>query len=457
MNPTLTDNVLIIAYFLLWVLTLFLYQKKNCKLDAGSAIIITYICYAFFSILTLNRPIYFLDYYEFNHLAVFPFIYLFVMLVIALSPAIAYHAHPANHIEEPNTRIFHIIALLSILSALVLLPHVITNFGDGLLKLLTDIDAGKDAYEEQLENASDSGGSISNLVAIVYNSLSEISIFTFFYFMTFERKNVWLAASLGVSIFVSVLQPIMSGQRGPVIYVLLTVFLCYMFFKQFLSQTIKKVVRIIGIAGVTMTLVPIVAITVSRQTVMRQSTVTDYVNWYIGQGNIYFNNYALDDNGIRYGDRTFNLVKRVISSEASQNYSERRSKYGNLLVNDDVFTTFVGDFTIDFGPVVAFLIFLVFNVWVLYSTRIRCGKLKIQQALLLYFTMCICMQGGMTLFSFSDTANLKMVCFALLYVYLEMRERIMAKFSKQMDIVVPSGMQLPKIKFIINRNRTWTE
>lgn len=449
MNPTLTDNILVISYFLLWVLTIFLYHKRIRQVDAGSAIIFTYVCYAFFSILTLNKPIYFLDYYDFNHLTLFPFIYLFVMLVIALSPAIMYHFHPASQIEDPNSNIFYLIAVISILSALFLIPGIFANIGDGLFKLMTDMDAGKDAYEEQLGNASESGGGITNIPAIIFNALSEISIFTFFYFLTFKKKNVWLLSGLLVSIIVSVLLPIMSGQRGPVIYTILTVFLGYMFFKQFFSKTIKKVVRYVGVIGVAMTLLPIIAITVSRFSAMKQSSITDYMNWYIGQGNIYFNNYALDDNGIRYGDRTFNLAKRIISSDASQNYLDRRSTYGNLYVNDDIFTTFVGDFTIDFGPVVAFLIFVLFNAWVLYNTRVKNDKLKIHQALLLYFTMCICMQGGMTLFSFSDTANLKIVCFALLYVYLVLYETILAKYSNQLVIIRPRGIQLPKRKIII--------
>lgn len=449
MNPTLIDNILVISYFLLWVLALYFYQRKNGQLDAGSAIIGTYICYAFFSILTLNKPITFVDYYDFNHLTLFPFIYLFVMLIIALSPTIIYHFNPAKQIEDPNTRIFYIIAIVSIFSALLLLPIILNNHGDGLLKLMTDIDAGKDAYEEQLENASDAGGGITNIPAIVFNAMSEITIFTFFYFLTIKRKNVWLLSGLGIAIAVSVLQPIMSGQRGPVIYTLLTIFMGYMFFKQFFSEIIKKVVRYVSIVGVVVALLPIIAITVSRFSNMRQTTITEYINWYLGQGNIYFNNYALDDNGIRYGDRTFNLVKRVVSSNASQNFVERRSTYSNLYVNDDIFTTFVGDFAIDFGPIVAFLIFVIFNLWVLYATRVKGNNLKVHQALLLYFTMCICMQGGMTLFSFSDTANLKMLCFAILYIYLVLRENILTKFRQEVEIIKCSKKKLPQKTIVI--------
>lgn len=449
MKPTLADNILVVLYFLLWVVTFILYHRKFRNLDGGSVIIGSYFCYAFFSILTLNNPITLWDYYDYHHLTVFPFIYLFVMLIIALSPAIRYHNNPASQIEAPSSLILYVLSAIIILSALVLFPNVIANLGDGLIKLLTDTDAGKDAYEEQLKNAADSGSGIGNIPAIIFNALSEIAIFLFFYFLTLKRKNVWLVAGLGFAIMVAVLQPIMAGQRSLVIYTVLTVILGFFFFKQFFSDVLRKVMRYIGIIGIGLTMIPVIAITVSRFSQYRQSTVTDYVNWYIGQGNIYFNNYALDDNGIRYGDRTLNLVKRVISSNASDNFVERRDTFSNLYVNDDIFTTFVGDFAIDYGPVLAFLIFVVFNAWVLFRTRVQDGKIKIQQAILLYFTMCVCMQGGMTLFTFADTANLKMFCMFALYFYLVFYDTILEKFPQHIEYVRHADKPLPKKRIVV--------
>jgi len=449
MKPTLADNILVVLYFLLWVVTFILYHRKNRNLDGGSVIIGSYFCYAFFSILTLNNPITLWDYYDYHHLTVFPFIYLFVMLIIALSPAIRYHNNPAVQIEAPSSFILYALSAIIILSALLLFPNVIANLGDGLVKLLTDTDAGKDAYEEQLQNAADSGSGIGNIPAIIFNALSEIAIFLFFYFLTLKRKNVWLVGGLGFAIFVAVLQPIMAGQRSLVIYTVLTVILGFFFFKQFFSDILKKIMRYVGVVALAMTMVPVIAITVSRFSQYRQSTVTDYVNWYIGQGNIYFNNYALDDNGIRYGDRTLNLVKRVISSNASDNFVERRDTFSNLYVNDDIFTTFVGDFAIDYGPVLAFLIFVVFNAWVLFRTRVQDGKIKIQQAILLYFTMCVCMQGGMTLFTFADTANLKMFCMFALYFYLVFYDTILEKFPQHIEYVRHADKPLPKKRIIV--------
>ncbi len=434
MKPTIADNVLTSLYFLLWILVFFLYHKKNRQLDGGSVIIGSYMCYALFSIITLNRPIDIIAYYDFNHLTLFPFVYLFVMLIIALTPLIRAHFVPACHIEGNSSMALYVIAIMTILSALIMLPGIVMNFSDGLLKLITDMDAGKDAYGEQLENAAESGGGISNIPAIIFNALSEISIFIFYYFMAFSTRNRWLVLGLGVSAIVAVLQPIMEGQRSLVINTLFTIIAGYFFFKKYLSDSIRKVVRWVGVVVIGLVLVPICTITISRFSNQR-STVTDYVNWYIGQGNLYFNNYALDDNGIRYGDRTFNMVKRLISPDASHNYVDRRDTYRNLYVNDDVFTTFVGDFAIDFGPIVAFLLFVVFNSWVLYATRVRKQSLKTHQLFLLYFTMCVCMQGGMTLFSFSDTANLKMICFAILYVYLAVYDIVLSKYPRKIIFV----------------------
>lgn len=453
MQPTLTDNILIIIYFLFWLVVFILYHRNDWQLDAGSAIIGSYVCYALFSIISLNQPVLsWIDYYDYNHLKLFPFIYLAVMLIMALSPTIRFHFHPARQIEEPTSMAFYIIAVVFILSALALLPSLSMNLGDGLFKLMTDMDAGKDAYEEQLNNASESGGGISNIPAILFNALTEIAVFTFFYFLS-KKKNIWLVSGLGFSIAISVIQPIMTGQRSLVIYTVFTVVVGYFFFKRYLSDTIKRIVRYVGIFALLITMVPIVAITVSRFSQTRQSTVMDYVNWYIGQENIYFNNYALDDNGIRYGDRTLNLVKRVISSDASQNYVERRSIYSNLYVNDDIFTTFVGDFAIDYGPALAFLIFVVFNLWVLYATKVRNKTFKIQQALLLFFTMCVCMQGGMTLFTFADTANLKMFVFFILYAYLNLYDNIVEKYPQQIEIVKHTGKSLPKKKIVLKSSR----
>lgn len=428
MSQVVYDNILIISYLLIWILTFVWYQRKRNVFDGGSAIILSYIAYAYFSILTLNNPIP-ITMYAYEPLKLFPFIYLYMMLMIALSPAIYHHMTPARGIENPQTRTINILCVIIIVCSIILIPNIVTDFGDGIVKLFTDNDAGKDAYEEQLKDAVDSGSSISNLVAIVYNMLFDISVFLCFYLLSLKKKNLAIIIPLFLSLLIGIIMAVMKGQRSVVILNLLTIIAGYMVFREYISKKINHKIQTFGITCIAIISLPIMAITISRfDNRSENSTIGDFLNWYVGQANLYFNNYGLDAGGIRYGDRTMNLVKRLIDPSTPNNYVERREKYRNLQLDDNVFSTFVGDFTIDYGPIVALIIFVVFNTYVLIQIRPRGDTIKLHQMLLLFFTISICMQGGMYLFAYSDTANLRILAFGLLYAYLRYHDALIEHF-----------------------------
>ena len=428
MSQAVYDNILIISYLLIWILTFGWYQYKRNVLDGGSAIILSYIAYAIFSILTLNNPIP-IAMYAYEPLKVFPFIYLYVMLMIAISPAIYHHLTPVRTIEDPHTRTIHILSIIIIICSVMLIPNIVTNFGDGVIKLFTDNDAGKDAYAEQLKEAEDSGNSISNLVAIIYNMSFDISVFLSFYLLSLKKKNPAIVILLFMSLLIGIFMAVMKGQRSVVILNLLTIIAGYMLFREYISKRINRAILTFGIGCIVTISLPVAAITISRfDNRERSSAISDYLNWYIGQANLYFNNYGLDAGGVRYGDRTMNLVKRLIDPSTPSNYVERREKYHNLKLDDNVFSTFVGDFTIDYGPVIAVVIFIVFNAYVLIQIRPRGDTIKLHQMLLLFFSISICMQGGMYLFAYSDTANLRILAFGLLYAYLRYHDALIEHF-----------------------------
>lgn len=432
MSESLSNNLIGLGYLLVWVLTFLGYHILRFKLDGGSAIMMTYILYAIFSILSINDFL-FGDMYL--PLQVFPYVYLYVMLMIALSPAIYNHLHPTHTIDNPNSRMPVFVSIIIIGASVMLLPDIISNFSDGFVKLFTDVDAGKDAYSEQTEESESGGGSgISNLTAIIYNSLMDLPAFLAFYFLTKKKKNILLISGLFFAVIIGLLLPIMRGQRGGVVACTLTMFLAYMMFRSYLSVVVDRLVKSVGIIMIILVSLPVAAITISRFGSDNVGPgVGGYINWYVGQGNLYFNNYAFDNGGIRYGDRTMNLFKRLVYSDTPKNYDERRWKYRHLNCDDNWFTTFVGDFVIDFGPVFATVIFVVFNSFVLYNIRPRGDTIKLHQLLLLYFSMCICMQGGMTLFSFSDTSNLRIITFALFYAYLRYHDVLLERFPLMSD------------------------
>lgn len=422
------DYILAGGYLLIWVLTMIWYQRKLHRIDGGSIIILSYITYAVFSLLSLSAPVE--PYYK--PLQLLPYIYLYIMLMIALSPTIALHRQCPKVLTDAHSRIIPLIGITTIVAGLMQVPDLFSDTGTGLIRLVTDSEAGKDAYEETVNSTNESGNSINNLASIIFNALYDISIFIFFYLLSRPKKNWIILIGLSITMLVGIIQPLLNGLRGPVILGLSTIIMAYFLFKQFFSNTVRKVGKYIGIFFITLTLIPIATITFSRFGQEEQGgsedNILNHLYWYVGQGSLYFNNYGLDDGGIRYGDRTFNFAKRLIDSNASHNYVERRATFKELDINDELFVTFVGDFTIDFGPIIALVIFIVFNAFVILQTRTKNKEIRPCQLLLLYFSMCICMQGGMSLFSYSDTSNLKIIAFMALYSYLAYHDILIEKF-----------------------------
>jgi len=426
--PSLTDNLLAVGYLLIWVFTFIWYHRRQRAIDAGSMIIASYMAYALFSIITLNDE-YFNSEYE--HLDFFPFLYLYVMLMIALLPAICLHFDQPEKIEDPHSKSLYIPCIILIVSVLFLLPSAFSGSGLNILQLVTDTDAGKMAYLEQIEEKKDSGSVIRNLPSVVFNILFDCCTFLFFYFCTRKGENKYFLLTLFFAIFFGMLMPVLNGQRGSVIRATLTIVIAYALFRRYLPKRFDLIARITGITMAIAVAIPIVAITISRFSDRKGSEgVIGFVYWYIGQGNLYFNNSAMDPGGIRYGDRTMNLFKRFVSSDTPKNYVERRDKYHNLEIDDYYFTTFVGDFVIDFGPIVAFLIFVVFNLWILSEIRPRDDTIKLHQLLLVYFTLCVCIQGGMALYAYADSGNLIIIVYILLYAWLRYHEALIKRFPK---------------------------
>ena len=424
--PSLTDNILAVGYMLAWVVAFIWYHRRFRNIDAGSMIIGSYIAYAAFSIVTLNDE-YFNSEYE--HLALFPFLYLFTMLMIALSPAVIHHFNPSAEIEHPHSKMLYVPCVIIILSVLLQLPSAMSGGGGSIADIITDLDAGKDAYMEQIEEKKDAGEAIRNLPSVIFNILFDCCTFLFFYFCTRKNENRLFLLVFFVALFFGMVIPVMNGQRGSVIRAGLTIIVAYSLFRRYLSERFNRWAKVAGITMAVIVAIPITAITMSRFGDRKGTEgVAGFVYWYVGQANLYFNNSAMDPGGIRYGDRTMNLFKRIVWKDTPKNYAERREKYSNLKIDDYYFVTFVGDFTIDFGPIIAFIIFVVFNLWVISEIRPRDGTIKLHQLLLLYFTLCICMQGGMVLFSYSDTGNLIILIYALLYAWLRYHEALLKRF-----------------------------
>lgn len=421
-----TDILLCLTYLVLWTLAFAWYHVKRFVMDSGTVIIGMQVIYAIFSVLTLTDPLFSAAYEE---LALFPYIYLFSMLMIAMLPIIANHIEQPKKIAEPNTRIMHIVSLILAVTAILQIPDVLSEGSGGIMKLITDVDAGKEAYEETAESMSEAGGSISNVPAVIFNMLTDFIPFFLFYFFTKKSKNYWVIIGLFIALLMSVVLPVSRGQRAGTVQGILTIIATFFMFRMYMPAITRKIIMSVGVTVVLLVSIPVIAITYSRFG-EKAAGATGFVTWYVGQGSLYFNNFGLDAGGTRNGDRTINLVKRVIDPSTPKNYVERRDKYPNLKIDDYFFVTFVGDFVIDFGPIIATIIIIVFSIVAWRGTRPRDGTITIYQLLLLHFVLCVNIQGGMTLFSYSDTGNLRIFAYLMLYIYMRYHDKLLEKFEK---------------------------
>ena len=395
----------------------FLYFWKRQKFSANTLILLTYLGYSIVSLVLYN-----MTYPEYKGIHLYPFVFQIVMVLMALRPVSKYCSYRIDTITPPHKKAFSIFlavfAVCSVISLLRALPQMRT----GIFMILTDVSAGQDIYDESMSGAAQigNGTSIMNLPIVFTNVFADVGALMTFYYLTRPKINKWYAIVLVIALLSPFFQAISESQRGPAIDRLYTIAITYMLFRPFYSDRIKKIARIGAIVIGSFLFVTMAAITLSRFGQQSEDRATESVYSYIGMENLNFNLYAFDNNGLRYGDRTAPMFKRMIGFDnVPKNFSERRAKYPHLKIDDYLFIGFVGDFCLDYGPFVAFLLFLLFSTIFYHKTLPRKGSISFHKLILIQFAACVCMCGGMKLFSFADLGNLKIIAVLLSYFFFK--------------------------------------
>lgn len=410
MLDTGLSNLYLLLYILAWGYALLLTYKKKKKWGVASVIIASYVVYAVLSFMLFNNK------YaagEYKDLTLFPFVYLFLMLLIFLQPVIRYNEEIA--IDRPSIRLINAYVYLYIFVSIGVLPYTLSHIQDGLFLILNSDTAGAELYNLSREGVA-SHSMFEGLISAAYNILSDIGVFLFFYYLTVEKRNSKVVIALAFCPFISILYSISSGLRTEATMKILIIITTFFMFRYHLSERIKNRTKIlIGSLG---TIVLFLMITLSITRFNNFSGGASYQALrYIGSANLNFNNYCLDAGGIRYGDRTVNTFKHMLGFEnVPRDLNETRAKYQNMKIDDSSFYTFVGDFTLDFGPVIAVFIFVIFTMLMLKVTTVpRARPIKFHQLLMVFFVTTICVQGGMYMFYYSYKQNYVIIAYVISY------------------------------------------
>lgn len=405
------DQGLVLLYLTLWVITLIIYYRKRRSFDTGFFVLSTYILYATASFFLYNT-----SYYYFNPqpLKLFPFLYLFSMMLIGLLPVLKFNTVRGHPIQQPSRTLLNSFCWIFIISTLIQFPSSVSNIAASLSQILYG--GGQNLYNDSFDIIEQTGGGVSNLFAIISGAFAQIGYLLTIYYLTLKDHNKWIVILLFLSCLMKMLNSITLGQRGGIVEPLLVLIASYFLLKDYMKPRYKKIAMVTGVVLISLLMIPMVYLTLSR---FDDKFLNPYEStlYYIGIENINFNNYALDNNGIRYGDRTIPLFKRMLGFEnVPKNFIERREKYPNLKLNDQSFSTYVGDIAIDFGPYMAVLIICFFSFLFTRKLTKRNNGYKFHQLLLVHFVLYLCVIGGIKLFPYSDTGgNLKIIVFIAAY------------------------------------------
>jgi oligosaccharide repeat unit polymerase len=230
------SNIYIILFILGWITTIILYQRRKKDFDAGSILLFSYLFYAIMSLCLYNNP-----YYKFNSIEIFPFIYLFLMLLLAFSPILRYDYNKIDKIQKPPDLFLNFVCILFIIVSLMQVPDIISNFTISIVRLLIDSTGGLDLYNEAMaESISLGDGSISNLSSIISNSYGNFGILLLFFYLTLNKRNKFILIGLFISCIISILSNINMGQRGPIIEILFSMIITYFALRKFYQPNVNK-------------------------------------------------------------------------------------------------------------------------------------------------------------------------------------------------------------------------
>lgn len=391
------------ANALIWVSAFIIYQYRTRHFGVGSGIL---LLYAVISVLAIDLYHSELS-YMFEKLALFPFIYLFLMILLASSPILTLEEKQIKRIKAPDIRLFNIVCIAIIIFAICRMPRTIMAIRENLMQILLDETAGAELYHEWSYTSVNKSETNFDIMSMASGIAGAVSLPFFIYYMTYAQKRKVLLALLVVASLQDPLYAISSGSRfGAAVYLFNICFLFLFTRNLFPAHARRKLNRMIVVIGIIF-LVPFLAVTYSKAKGDTGKTLLS-IERYSAEGFLLFNNYGLDAGGTREGDYTAVAFKYVAGLHPAMYYGGRLNKYHDMKLNESRFYTFVGDFTLDYGPVWAVVIFAATALFFKKCLKVRNGTITFHQYLMFYLLM----HGCLGYFQFPlgrEGGNLKMI------------------------------------------------
>lgn len=382
------DNVYLFIYLALWVITLIVYRKKTKQLTLAFALLFLYAFMAPVCIYLYNSEYTYL-YFE-KELTLLGFIYLFIMIIMAIYPIIGVKEESLKGIWVPKSSILTVccvcVSILSIFGIIACLPKL----QEGLFIMLSGSEEIVGLYEDAKGDRMDTksfSGSI-NILNVLGNLSDFIVPVLFFLYLLLDKQNKVVLVLLFLGLLKVPLLGIANASRFQLMSQIFVIFLLFFFFQPYMKQSIVKIIKRLFVIISSFILFLFLSVSIVRSVVDNKTDMGYGLARYYAQGPLVFDNFCMDANGTREGHFTFPVVIKLFGGE-SLSENELRLKYSHMKVDNSKFTTFVGDFVLDYGPLLALIMFLFYSFFMRNKLRNN-ATLKFSQLIILYLCMRFC-------------------------------------------------------------------
>lgn len=407
--------ILIVNLTLYWVTFLYYQYKKRC-FDGGSIILAIYALLSLLAIDLFYNPA-----TQYKDLTLFPFIYLYVMLMIMFRPFFRFHEYIVERIVEPTKLWMDCFTLFIIFVSVITSVGVIKNIYN-ISQSLFDVSLIGEAYLDSRARIGELGDGNINVFGVFSRMFDGVYLFLLFYYLTVRKRNTFMILGLLYAVLITVFSSLSNGSRTTLAMLIIDIPFLYLLFRRRMAPRVKSLCKKIGVVVFAFIFIVFGTISIGKFSSKNNESLElplFYIEAYAAQSFLNFNNYGLDPGGCRYGDRTVPLIKKIMGLETSRNYEERRMKFRSMNMDDSIFYTYVGDFTLDFGVFLPLFIFWVCSAFFSKNTKIT-SHCSLGKVLLFYILYCICAHG-FYLYSFSELGgNLQLMLLLLLYFGLEL-------------------------------------
>ena len=412
------DKDILITNFAIWLISLISYYKIRKRYTVGVFVLMLYTAISYIAISLFFNPAgrgLFT-----SHVTMFPFILLWVMILISLYPILRWEGTKVTEICLPN---IHYVKYLCITVVIICAIKIITLIPDvrhGALMMISGnsnyiVDSYTISSLTRLKRVSALAGNGSlDIFAIITNQAIQIApILTFLYLLyPATQRNKWITVGLLISLMTSPLIGVVRSSRVSILVEILIVLYIFLLFRQFLSPKISKKIVRIGVMVSTPFIAALIIISVSR---FGKQTSFQYER-YFAESVLVFNGYCTDAGGTREGNITAPLL-RAATGQKVLNEKQMRFQYRNLKMDNSRFSTFVGDFVLDWGVIPSIIIFITFSIF--FSTLLKPrSRIDFSQLFILYLVLRI--NIGYFQFLFSGlNGNLACALLFALYIFFK--------------------------------------